>query len=75
MTEKEFMNYMDDKRDSRIWKKMTNKWKLKDSIVKHKKNRQVEKARLKLSRVDTYKRIGNPIDNKEDNKEDKHIIM
>ncbi len=71
ISEDEFMKYMDKMRDHRVWKKTKDGWKLKDSVVNHKDDPGVNKVRLILSRLDTFKRLSNPVDG-EDNE---HVIM
>lgn len=72
MTEEEFMKYMEDKREESVWfKDSDGQWQIKDSVSRHKNDQGVEKVISPLSRVDSYKRISNPLDDEIE----KHIIM
>jgi len=46
--EEEFFSYIDPFRDLSIWKKKGDKWELKDSIINYKKDKSVNKSRLKI---------------------------
>lgn len=49
LTERQIIASVDSMRDLRAWKKVKNKWKLKDPVWNHIKDKGVKQARVKLT--------------------------
>lgn len=72
MEEKEFYQYIDSRRDSKIWQKKDNQWQLKDSIENHIKDSGIDNARLEKKEDCNF--IITPSKDP-DVKEDKYILI
>lgn len=72
MSEEEFLSYIDDKRDSRIWTRTHDgNWEPKDSVSNHKSIPGAKEAGIALKIRGSYKRINNIADCRDD----KHVIV
>lgn len=72
ITEDEIIKSIDHHRDARAWEKTADgKWKEKDSVINHKSDQGIDKARISLREKDGYKRKDNPIDGETD----EYVIM
>ena len=49
MTKEEFLSFIENKRDKRIWEKDGGEWLLKDSILNHQNDKGVDEARLAVN--------------------------